>query len=172
MNTTENKSALIPEGIVYTLFDQSKRGHEINADAIRELAIAVNGLTQNIITPPMNKDVIDVINKHDGNVKDIHKTTMEAIQNHDLRDETRIGGVHNALKGVASESDCTEMKTKMGNTDSKMSKLSNKVIAMISVVLITFSIMTVSYLFVRHGINTTIQQCIENTLEDYTPVVK
>jgi len=172
MSTADDKSALLPEGIVYKLFDQSKQGHEENAQAIKELAGAVGNLANTITTPPMNKDVIDVINRHDGDVKDIHKTTIDTIQNHDQRDETRVSGLYDNLKDVASDDDCDEMKTLLEKVDGKLTKLSSRVITMIMIVLITFSLMTVSYLFVRHSINQTVQDCVEEHIEKSIKVLK
>ena len=165
MNTTDDKTALLPEGIVYKLFDQSKQGHEANAQAIKELVGAVSDLANTITTPPINKDVIDIINKHDSDVKDINKTTIEAIQNHDQRDETRVGGLYDNLKDVATDNDCNEVRTLIGKNETIITKLSNRISTMILIVLITFSLMSISYLYVRHGINQTVQDCVTQQLE-------
>jgi len=172
MSTTDDKTALIPEGIVYKLFDQSIKGNEANAQAIKELANAVGNLTNTITTPPMNKDVLDVIGKHDNDVKNIHKTTIDAIQNHDQRDETRISGIYDNLKDTATDDDCTKIDTHLTDIDVKVTSLSNSVITMIMIVLITFSLMTVSYVFVRHGINQTVQDCVTEQLGEMPKVTK
>ena len=172
MNTTDDKKALIPEGIVYKLFDQSNKGNEANALAIKELANAVGNLANTITTPPMNKDVLDVIGKHDNDVKDIHKTTIDVLQNHDQKEETRIGGIYDNLKDGATEDDCEKIETHLTNIDAKLLTLSSRVITMIMIVLIAFSLMTVSYLFVRHGINQTVQDCVTQQLGEMPKVTK
>ena len=172
MSTTDDKTALIPEGIVYKLFDQCVKGNEANDQAIKELANAVGNLTNTITTPPMNKDVLDVIGKHDNDVKNIHKTTIDAIQNHDQRDETRISGIYDNLKDTVTDDDCTKIDTHLTDIDVKVTSLSNSVITMIMIVLITFSLMTVSYVFVRHGINQTVQDCVTRQLGEMPKVTK
>ena len=155
MSIIKDSTLLIPEGIVYTLFDQVKQSSDDNDVSIRELTDAINILAANVTTPPMNSDVINVIKEHDK-----HALIKDSIDAHDSRVEARISKVHDRIELIPPDI----KKESMTLLYDKLDSLSTKIVTMIVVVMVTFTLMTVSYMFVRHGIQQTIEQQIERTL--------
>lgn len=154
----DNKTNLVPESIVYKLFDQLKDSSTQNDLTIKNMTSTLNDLASVIVTPPMNCDVVDVLKETKENINSYQNKTYDAIQNHDQRDEQRISGIHDDLRLKPSNKDHEDIEESLKEMDIKLNMMIGKVKTMIIIVLVAFSLMTVSYIFVRGHVDSMVQQ--------------
>jgi len=163
MNTSDNKT-LIPESVVYVLFNQVKQSSDEISKATKELGIIVRELAKNITTPPTNNDVIHEIKEQAIDIKNEHEKIGDSINTHDQRDEQRVGKVHDRFDGVVTNADCAPLHDELHCIRNSVHSLKKWVVTMILVTTISFALMTTSYLYVRNGIQQTVNQSIERAL--------
>jgi len=150
----ENNMDYVPANIVKMLFEQSQKAIEANTIAVDKMTSAVNELTKFMALPPTKRDILDEIKEHEGNCGIRSKEIMEDDEkfqaNRRIEDEKRYSSISNGLNTIQA----------------KVNTVYNKVNLMITVVLIVFGLLSITYIYVNNSVNTSVKQVLETHIQN------
>lgn len=152
----------VPAQIVKMLFEQSQHAIESNTVAVKEMTDSVNDLAKIMALPPTKRDILDEVKNHEEKCGIRTKETYQVLDDilEDEEKKQNICKTETDKKFSSIETHIIDIKKDVGT-------LKSKVNTMITIVLITFSLMSVIYIFVNHAVNNNIKQTIQETVKEY-----
>lgn len=145
----------IPANIAIKLFEQSQKAIEANTQTIKEMTVAVNELTKVIALPPTNKDILEEVKEHE-------TASTNRIKDVVLVDEKTENGRKETLKVFFSN-----LLTEINTIKTDIKSMKSKIITMITVVCVAFSLLTISWLYVNNAVNTNIKNVVKEVIKEY-----
>ena len=145
--TDEKQHTQVPADIVKLIFEQTQKSVETNTLAIKDLTLAVNDLIRAITSSPSHKDITECIKNMETKT---HEFRKDICDKQDRENEKRYNEQNKILYKISD----------------MVKELKTKTMTMITIVLITFSLMTVSYIFVNNAINHSVNKNIKAAVEE------
>lgn len=147
----------VPANIVKMLFEQSQHAIESNTLAVKEMTNSVNELAKIIALPPSNRDILDEVKVHENQFTEKIKEVCYDKEEVDKENKTELEKYFKV-----TNDNITEIKTDVGT-------LKSRVNTMIAVVLIVFSLLAISYLFVSSSIHSSIETHVSQAMDKNKP---
>jgi len=150
----------VPADIVKMLFEQSKNAIDANTTAITKMTESVNELAKVMAAPPTKRDILDEIKEHENHCGNRVKETCEKLENI-VDDEEKL----QANKKLEDEKRHNVITNGLGTIQGKVNAVHNRVLLMIAVVLIAFSLISITYIYVNNSVNSAVKSVLESHIE-------
>jgi hypothetical protein len=159
----DNNMDYVPADIVKMLFDQSQKASESNTLAVKEMTEAVNELAKVMALPPTKRDILDEIKEHEEHCGIRVKETYTILDKMVVEEEKK----QNSRK-LEHDKENVNVVSILNSIKTTMDTMVSKVNIMIAVVLITFTLLTITYIFVNSHVNSNIKKVVEETIKENT----
>lgn len=150
---------LVPADIVKLIFEQTQKSIESNTVTVKDMTEAVNELARIISYPPTKQNILDEVKSHEEKSADRKKETCDILD--DLFDED---DKKNCLVKMDLDKQFTSLNDSVVEIGKDVKSLKNKVLTMITVVLIAFGLISIIYIFVNNSVNSNIKQLIKTEM--------